>query len=108
MCTSIDIGSASVGSLSQLGPSSPVRRKMSEFSTPHSGFSMKRIEKKVGIDGTAHGRMKITDSQRIHLRSWTKKPDRYSASRNFRFTAISKNRIVFTTVRKNTGSSNSF
>ena len=65
MCTSIAIASAELGSLSQFGPSSPVRRKSSELITPHSGLSMKRIEKMVGIDGTAHGMMKITDSQRI-------------------------------------------
>ena len=49
---------------------------MSEFTSPHSGLSMKRIEKMVGIDGTAQGMMKITDSQRIQTRSCTKKPER--------------------------------
>src|SRR6185295_1684008 len=107
MCTTIAIVRPSVGSLSQFGPSSAVRRNQTELIRPHSGFSMKRIEKIVGIAGTAHGMMKITDSQRIHRRSWTKKPERYSASRNLRLTATSKKIIVFTTVRKNTGSSNS-
>ena len=68
---------------------------------------MKRIEKIVGIAGTAHGMMKITESQRIQRRSCTKKPERKSASMNFTFTATSRNTMVFTTVRKNTGSSNS-
>src|SRR5712664_3913360 len=76
MCTSIAIPSASVGLLSQFGPSIPVSRKMSELTMPHSGLSMKRIEKIVGIAGTAHGMMKITDSQRIQRRSCTKKPER--------------------------------
>ena len=44
--------------------------------TPHSGLSMKRIERMVGIDGTAHGRMNSTDSHLIHGRAVTKKPDR--------------------------------
>ena len=76
MCTSIAIAIARRGSVSQFGPSSPVIRNMSELITPHSGFSMKRIEKMVGIAGTAHGMMKITDSQRIQRRSCTKKPER--------------------------------
>ena len=80
---------------------------MSELTMPHSGLSMKRIEKIVGIAGTAQGMMKITDSQRIQRRSCTKNPDRKSASANFRFTATIRNTMVFTTVRKNTGSSNS-
>src|SRR5262245_21742843 len=54
-CISIEKPSASVGSLSQLGPSSPVSRKIVELMTPHSGLSMKRTERMVGIDGTAHG-----------------------------------------------------
>src|SRR5882762_5569145 len=91
MCTTIAMVSASDGLLSQFGPSCAVRRKMSELMIPHSGFSMKRIEKMVGIAGTAHGMMKITESQRIQARSWTKKPERNSASRNFTFTATSRN-----------------
>src|SRR6267142_2750283 len=59
-CISIENLSASVGLLSQLGPSRPVRRKMVVLITPHSGLSMKRTERMVGIDGTAHGRMKST------------------------------------------------
>src|SRR6476469_2604782 len=55
MCTSIAIAMASGGLVSQFGPSTWNQRKMSEFTTPHSGFSMKRIEKMVGIAGTAHG-----------------------------------------------------
>src|SRR5256885_2901118 len=107
ICTTIAMVKPSVGSLSQLGPSSAVSRNHTELIRPHSGFSMKRIEKIVGIAGTAHGMMKITDSQRIHVRSCTKKPERKSASANFTFTATIRKTIVFTTVRKNTGSSNS-
>src|SRR4051812_5189926 len=99
--------SASGGLFSQFGPSSAVSRKITELISPHSGFSMKRIEKIVGIAGTAHGMMKITESQRIHARSWTKKPERKRASANFTFTATIRKTMVLTTVRKNTGSSNS-
>src|SRR5260370_12684956 len=69
ICTRIASDSASVGSLSQLGPSSPVTRKISELTMPHSGFSMKRIDRMVGIDGSAHGRMNSTDSHRIQRRA---------------------------------------
>src|SRR5258708_3799362 len=89
MCTSIAMDSPSVGSLSQLGPSCPVKRKMSELTMPHSGLSMKRIEKMVGIAGTAQGMMKITDSQRIQRRSCTKNPERNSATMNLSVTATS-------------------
>ena len=95
------------GSFSQFGPSSSVSLKITELITPHSGLNMKRIEKMVGIDGTAHGSRNITDSQRIQARSCTKKPDSHSASRNFRLTAISRKNIVLTTVRKKIGSANS-
>src|SRR5438874_1574562 len=107
MCTTIAMVRPSVGSFSQLGPSSAVRRNHTELIRPHSGFSMKRMEKMVGIAGTAQGMMKITDSQRIQARSCTKNPDRKSASANLTFTATMRKTIVFTTVRKNTGSSNS-
>ena len=80
---------------------------MAELITPHSGLNMKRIEKMVGIDGTAQGSRNSTDIQRIQARSCTKKPDSHSASRNFRFTAISRKKIVLTTVRKKIGSANS-
>src|SRR6059058_2592208 len=76
MCISIENDSASVGSFSQLGPSAPVSRKIVLLITPHSGLSMKRTDRMVGIEGTAHGRMNSTDSALIHQRSRTKKPDR--------------------------------
>src|SRR3954466_4337624 len=82
MCVSIDKPRPMRGSLSQLGPSAPVRRKMTELITPHSGLNMKRIEKIVGIEGTAHGSRNSTEIQRIHTRSCTKKPDRYKANSN--------------------------
>src|SRR6185503_20475318 len=107
MCTSMAIAMASCGSVSQFGPSIWNQRKSVEFTTPHSGLSMKRIEYTVGIAGTAQGMMKITDSQRIQRRSCTKKPDRYSASTNLRLTATSRKKTVLTTEVKNTGSSNS-
>src|SRR5882672_10345829 len=62
MCTPIAMVSATVGSLSQFGPSSPVNLKISWLIMPHSGLNMKRTERMVGIDGTAQGRMNSTDS----------------------------------------------
>src|SRR5688572_16993804 len=44
MCVSIASPRPIVGSLSQFGPSPAVRRKITEFTTPHSGLNMKRIE----------------------------------------------------------------
>ena len=41
---------------------------------------MKRIDRIVGIDGTAHGKMNSTDSHLIHGRAWTKKPARNNAT----------------------------
>src|SRR5262249_23243699 len=67
-CINIEKPSASAGSLSQFGPSRPVRRKMVVLMTPHSGLSMKRTERMVGIDGTAHGRMNSTARILIHQR----------------------------------------
>src|SRR5487761_2533655 len=49
-CISIARPSASVGLLSQLGPSAPVSLKISVLTTPHSGLSMKRTDRIVGID----------------------------------------------------------
>src|SRR5512133_1549674 len=65
-CMIIENDSASVGSLSQLGPSAPVSRKISELMTPHSALSMKRTERTVGIEGSAQGRMNSSDSALIH------------------------------------------
>src|SRR6201997_1698359 len=79
MCTPIAMASATDGSFNQFGPSSPVNLKMSWLTTPHSGLSMNRTDRMVGIDGTAQGRMNSTDSHLIHLRCSTKKPDRNSA-----------------------------
>ena len=72
--TTIASDKARVGSLSQFGPSSPVRSKISVLMMPHSGLSMKRMDRMVGIEGTAHGRMKTRDSHLIHVRARTKKP----------------------------------
>src|SRR3984957_251429 len=80
ICTRIAIDSASEGSLSQFGPSSPDNLKMSWLITPHSGLSMKRTDRMVGIEGTAHGRMNSTDSHLIQERSWRKKPENSGAT----------------------------
>ena len=47
----------------------PNRYQSRLLNIPHSEFSIQRNEKIVGIEGTAHGRMKITLSQRIHGRT---------------------------------------
>src|SRR6478735_382147 len=41
---------------------------------------MNRIDRMVGIDGTAHGRMNTSESHLIHVRACTKNPDRKSAT----------------------------
>src|SRR5687768_17757287 len=107
MCVSIARPRPICGSFSQFGPSCAVSLKITEFTTPHSGLNMKRIEKIVGMDGTAHGRRKTTESQRIQTRSCTKKPESHSASRNFRFTATNKNTTVLIAVRTKIGSAKS-
>ena len=94
--------------MSQFGPSAPVNRKISELMIPHSGFSMKRIDRIVGIDGTAHGRMNSSDSHLIHVRAWTKKPDRTSAIIILTLIAMIRNASVLKTDRRKIGSSNSF
>src|SRR5438477_5026622 len=106
-CISIEKLKASAGSLSQFGPSIPVRRKISELITPHSGLSMKRTDRIVGIDGTAHGRMKSSDSALIHQRFCTKKPDSTIATTIFRLIATTMNTMVLIAVRRKIGSSNS-
>ena len=75
--------------------------------TPHSGLSMKRIDRMVGIDGTAQGRMKSTDSTLIHQRVCTKKPDRNSATTILRLMPTTRNTSVLTAERAKIGSSNS-
>src|SRR5689334_5131998 len=66
MCIRIEKLNASVGSFSQFGPSSPVSRKIRLLITPHSGLSMNRTDRIVGIDGTAQGRMNSADRILIH------------------------------------------
>src|SRR5882757_2391905 len=105
MCTTMESDSASVGSFNQLGPSSPVNLKISVLITPHSGLSMKRIDKMVGIDGTAQGSTNSTASTFTHQRLWVKKPDRKSAITIFALIATIRNTNVFTTVRRKIGSS---
>src|SRR5277367_959339 len=107
MCTTMESDSASVGSFSQLGPSSPVSLKISVLTTPHSGLSMKRIDRMVGIDGTAQGNTYSTAKTFTHQRLWVKKPDRKSAITIFTLMATIRNTSVFTTVRRKIGSSES-
>ena len=96
--------SASAGSLSQLGPSAPVSRKMAVLITPHSGLSMKRIDRMVGIDGMAQGRMKMPERILIHQRVWMKKPDSTIAASILKLMATTRNTRVLTTERKKIGS----
>src|SRR5574343_1039041 len=107
MCISMEKHSASVGSLSQLGPSRPVRRKISELITPHSGLSMKRTDRMVGIEGTAQGRMKISETILIHQRACTKNPESTIAMTILMLMATTKKTTVLIAVRKKIGSSNS-
>src|SRR5882757_10254638 len=104
MWTPIAMVSATVGSLSQFGPSSPVSLKISVLTTPHSGLSMKRTERMVGIDGTAHGRMNSTESHLIQERDWMKKPDRNSATTIFRLMPTGRKNSVLTAERAKIGS----
>src|SRR5258708_2388912 len=105
ICTRMAIDKAIAGSLSQFGPSAPVKRKISELMIPHSGLSMKRIDRMVGIDGTAQGRMKISDSHLIQVRACTKKPDRNNATAILRLMPMIRKISVLTTDRAKTGSS---
>ena len=75
--------------------------------TPHSGLSMKRTDRMVGIDGTAQGRMNSTASALIHQRVCRKKPDRYSAIIILMLIATTRKMTVLIAVRKKIGSSNS-
>src|SRR5580700_2739933 len=104
MCTPIAIDSATVGSFSQFGPSSPVNLKIRVFTMPHSGLSMKRTDRMVGIDGTAQGRMKRTESHLIQRRSWMKKPDKNSAISILMLMPMTRKISVLTAARANTGS----
>src|SRR3954447_146767 len=104
MCTPIAMVSAIVGSFSQFGPSSPVRLKISVLIAPHSGLNMKRTERMVGIDGTAQGRMKSTDSHLIQLRDCTKKPDRNNATIILKLMPTTRKINVLTAARAKIGS----
>src|SRR5450759_914049 len=104
MCIPIAIVSATVGSLSQFGPSSPVSLKMTWLTMPHSGLNMNRTDRMVGIEGTAHGRMNSTDSHLIQERSWMKKPDRNSAISILKLMPITRNTSVLMAARAKIGS----
>src|SRR5215470_14790092 len=99
MWTTIESDSAKVGSFSQLGPSSPVNLKINWLITPHSGLSMKRTDRMVGIEGTAQGRMNSTDSHLIQVRCWAKKPDKNSAISILRLMPIRRKISVLTAAR---------
>jgi hypothetical protein len=60
---------------------------------------MNRIDKLVGMEGTAQGKMKIKESHLIHVRLWTKNPDKNNAKSIFKLMPIAKKKIVFITVR---------
>src|SRR6218665_3158980 len=106
-CTTIAKLSASAGPLRQFGPSAPVSRKMVLLITPRSGLSMKRIDKMVGIDGIAQGRMKIAETILIHQRDCTKKPESSNAMSIFRLIATARKMAVLIPERKKIGSSTS-
>src|SRR5262245_32089408 len=105
MWTAIESDSAKVGSFSQFGPSSPVNLKIKVLITPHSGLSMKRIDRMVGIEGTAQGSTNSTASTFTHQRFWAKNPERNSAIIILMLMATIRNTSVLTTVRRKIGSS---
>src|ERR1700761_3391472 len=94
MCIMIAMVSATTGSLSQFGPSSPVNLKISWLTMPHSGLNMNRTDRMVGMDGTAQGRMNSTDSHLIQGRCCTKKPDSNSAITILKLMPITRNTSV--------------
>ena len=98
---------SSVGSLSQFGPSCAVSLKIRLLTTPHSGLSMKRNDRMVGIDGTAHGRMNTTESLRIHAALVDEEAGQEQGDHlQVDVDRPDQERSVLTTaVRKNTGSS---
>ena len=104
ICISMDKLKAKVGSLSQLGPSRPVHRKIKLLIIPHSGLSMNRTDKMVGMEGTAQGNIKIADAILIHQRWLMKKPDNARASIIFKLIATIKKTNVLTALRKKIGS----
>src|SRR6195256_5324779 len=104
ICIRIAMVSATVGSLSQFGPSSPVSLKMIWLTMPHSGLNMKRTDRIVGIEGTAHGRMNSTDSHLIQERDCTKKPDRNSATSILKLMPTTRKISVLTAARAKIGS----
>ena len=61
---------------------------------------MNRIDRIVGIDGTAQGRMNSSDSHLIHVRATTKKPDRTSATIILTLIAMIRNASVLKTDAK--------
>src|SRR5919107_4342200 len=99
-CMTIENVKARVGSFSQFGPSRPVRRKIVELMTPHSGLSMNRTDRIVGIEGTAQGMMNSTDSTLTHQRAWMKNPDSTIAITILMLIATTRNTTVLIAVRK--------
>ena len=93
--------------MSQPGPSIWNHLKSNAFNIPHSGFSIQRKDRIVGIEGMAHAIRNRTESQRIQAFSCRKKAESASASSIFTLTATSRKTIVLTIVEANTGSSKS-
>ena len=104
ICISMDRLKAKVGSFNQFGPSRPVQRKIALLIMPHSGLSIKRTDKIVGIEGTAQGNIKSAATHFTHQRLLTKKPDRPRAIAIFRLIATTKNTKVLAALRKKMGS----
>ena len=65
---------------------------------PHSPFSIQWIEMNVGIAGTAQGRMKTSSKALTHRLRWMKKPDSSRARNKCRFTPMTRNTTVLTSV----------
>jgi hypothetical protein len=89
------------GSSSQPGPgNTPKTPNRMLLTIPHSELSIQRNDRMVGIEGTAHGRMKTIDTQRIQRCGCTNRPDTMRASRSLRFTATSRKTSVLRTPRR--------
>src|ERR1700719_1296525 len=104
ICTPIAMLSATAGSVSQFGPSSPVNLKINWLIPPHSGLNMKRTDKMVGIDGTAQGRMNNTDSHLIQVRCCAQKPERNSGISILMLMPIRRKISVLSAARAKIGS----
>jgi len=99
MWTVITEPKARCGRTSHQGASMPNQYQRMLLSMPHSEFSIHRNDRMVGIEGTAQGRMKMMDSQRIQGLVEAKKPDSSNARNSLRLMPMPRKIAVLITVR---------